>query len=248
MILFHTTLGGAPPGAYGKQSLEADWGQLQWEDGVSAGRVWLVEAADTSPERALRVRYPRGAVGPRAGGAQWCLRLPSAHDELFASYRLRFAPGFGFVRGGKLPGLAGGAANTGGSRPNGRDGFSARMMWREDGKVVQYVYHPDQAGIWGDDLAWDVGAPRHFQPGQWHHVQHHVSLNQPGHHDGRVRGWFDGELALDASGLRFRDDPALRLDQFYFSTFFGGNDPSWAPERDETIEFADFTIATTLAP
>ena len=37
---------------------------------------------------------------------------------------------FDFVRAGKIPGLAGGRTNTGGRKPDGTDGWSARMMWR----------------------------------------------------------------------------------------------------------------------
>ena len=66
------------------------------------------------------------------------------YDDLYCSYYVRFAPGFDYVKGGELPGLAGGAANTGGNKPTGRDGWSARMMWRTGGEVVQYVYHVDQ--------------------------------------------------------------------------------------------------------
>ena len=52
-----------------------------------------------------------------------------------------------FVKGGKLPGLFGGEGNTGGGIPTGMDGFSARMMWRGSGRVVQYVYYPDQVHV-----------------------------------------------------------------------------------------------------
>ena len=30
--------------------------------------------------------------------------------------------------------------------PDGTDGWSGRMMWREDGAATQYLYHPDQPG------------------------------------------------------------------------------------------------------
>lgn len=237
MIVLRPRLDTLPPGVATREALAAEWGPLAGVDGLDTGRVSVL-AGESGPF--LRVAYPKGVVGPRGGGAQWLAPLPARHDQLFLDYRLRFAPGFDFMLGGKLPGLVGGTANTGGNPPNGRDGFSARMMWREQGAVVQYVYHPDQRGVWGDDLAWD----RRFQPGRWHRVRHQLTLNRPGASDGRVRGWFDGELALDARGLRFRDTPELGIDQLYFSTFFGGNDGSWAPSRDEHVDFADFVVST----
>jgi hypothetical protein len=30
---------------------------------------------------------------------------------------------------------------------------------------------------------------------------------------------------------------------FYFSTFFGGGDLSWAPEKDQYVQFDDFVLA-----
>src|SRR5690606_35165672 len=139
------------------------------------------------------------------------------------AYSLCFSPGFDFVKGGKLPGLVGGNANTGGQRPNGRDGFSARMMWRSAGQVVQYVDHPDQVSIWGDDMDYDLDGPVRFEPGRWYRVQHHLVLNTPGNpgaRDGQVQGFLDGKLCLDRRNLRFRDSASLFIDQFYFSTFF----------------------------
>lgn len=46
--------------------------------------------------------------------------------------RMRFGPGFDWVRGGKLPGLCAGQCPTGCDKsisPN--EGFSARIMWTE---------------------------------------------------------------------------------------------------------------------
>ena len=147
----------------------------------------------------------------------------------------------------KLPGLVGGEANTGGDRPSGRDGFSARMMWRAAGRVVQYVYHPDQPGMWGDDFVYDFGGERRFEPGTWHRVDHRIALNTAdgtGEKNGIVEAWFDGELALRRNDVRFRDIPSIHIDQFYFSTFFGGNTPDWGPARDEVVLFDGFRVST----
>ena len=149
------------------------------------------------------------------------------------SYRVRFEDGFDFVRGGKLRGLAGGAGNTGGNRPNGSDGWSGRMMWRRGGDAVQYVYHPDQPGIYGEDFRWE----RRFEPGRWHTVEHRFAMKGPGMHDGILQAWFDGQEALYVDDLRFRDVDSFAIDQFYISTFFGGGDSTWAPARDEYILF-----------
>jgi hypothetical protein len=148
------------------------------------------------------------------------------------------------MRGGKLPGLAGGNANTGGHKPNGQDGWSARMMWRPDGKIVQYVYQPDQPGNYGVDYPWDFGGyPRYFTPGQWYCVETYVQMNSPGKKDGVIRSWLNGEKALEVKNLRFRDIPSLQIDKMYFSTFFGGADATWAPPADCYADFGKFVIS-----
>jgi hypothetical protein len=226
--------------------LESDittaFGASSVTNGVREGRVACVEVPPGT--RAIRVRYPVGAVGPAAGGAQWSCQFGACYDALTLSYELCFAPDFDFVLGGKLPGLAGGKANTGGDKPNGYDGFSARMMWRAGGEVVQYLYHPDQPGVWGEDLPWNLGAARYFHPGRWHSLKHEIRLNRAGERNGSIRGFFDGELALARDGVRFRDTPELGLDQLYFSTFFGGNTPEWAPTRDEHVDFGGFCVTS----
>jgi hypothetical protein len=119
-------------------------------------------------------------------------------------------------------------------------------MWRADGKIVQYVYYPDQPGDYGQDFDWDFGGcPRYFHPGQWHCVETRVELNHPGKKDGRITSWLDGDKALEVGGLRFRDIASIHIDQFQFETFFGGGDASWASPKDQRATFDDFAIAAT---
>jgi hypothetical protein len=40
------------------------------------------------------------------------------------------------------------------------------------------------------------------------------------------------------------DVDTFAIDAFAFSTFFGGSDPSWAPQQDEHISFDLFVITT----
>lgn len=237
--LFRVTFEPATVGPYDRGELDAEWGDVVW---ASIDRVEVMAADGTSEGQFVRVHYPEGGVGPGEGGAQFRVDLPASFERLFVAYRVRFASGFDFVRGGKLPGLIGGEGNTGGNRPDGTDGWSARMMWRTDGDAVQYVYHPDQPGTYGEDFAWDLGGQRRFDDA-WHVVEHEIVMNTPGENDGAVRGWWDGELALDRGGVRFRDVDTFAIDGFYFSTFFGGSDSSWAPTRDEHVDFDTFVFS-----
>ncbi len=241
--IFSQNFNVTPLGAYTPGELAAGWMGATPIDGIRQGRTHVMEGSGAHEARSLRVLYPKGGVGSSAGGALWRMNV-GRFDDLYCSYYLRFEPDFDFVKGGKLPGLAGGAANTGGRKPTGADGWSARMMWRAGGEVVQYVYHVDQPTIYGEDFHWDQGGQRFFRPGTWHRVEHRIVINTPGRRDGIVQGWFDGALALDRRNVRFRDVDAFSIDVFAFSTFFGGSDPTWAPTKDEQITFDQFVIAT----
>ncbi|MEE2971843.1 MAG: hypothetical protein VX672_01845 [Planctomycetota bacterium] len=237
-----------PPGVYTEEMLERDWNDPTWSNGVDEGRVSIVEDAEGA--RALQVSYPKGSVGTSTGGAQWKLRFAPEHRRVRLRYRLRFGDGFDFVRGGKLPGLIGGAGNTGGGVPTGEDGWSARLMWREEGAAEQYVYHPDQPANYGDRMPWtdaDGGSIR-FEPSRWYEVEHEIGLNTPGLNDGSIRCRLDGRIVLERSDLRFRDIPEIGVDQLYFSTFFGGSSSSWASVRDEVVWFDDFEIVAVESP
>lgn len=225
-------------GNYTDARLRADWEGIRWS--TLQDRASIV---DEGGNRFVRVQYPSGSVGNSEGGAQWATDFDRIagrnYDEFFVSYRLRFRPGFDFVLGGKLPGLLGGAGNTGGDRPNGSDGWSGRMMWRRNGEAVQYLYHPDQPGTYGEDLSWE----ENFPTGEWITVEHRIVMNTPGENDGVVQGWYNGVLALDRRDIRYRDVDTFAIDGFYFSTFFGGSGDQWAATRDEYIDYDDFVFS-----
>lgn len=223
-----------------------------WYYGMDQGRG---EIMNENGNKVLRVKYPRGCVGvndPGACGIQIKWKLPEPAKTMWLSYRIKFEEGFEFVKGGKLPGLCGGKCYTGGKTPECGDGWSARIMWRTGGKVVQYMYFTDQAATYGDDMKWNEGgAQRQFIPGRWHTVLTQVVLNDvpvgasQGLKNGIVRSWFDGELAMEVDTLRLVDSANQKIDLFYISTFYGGSDSSWAPSKDNYIRYDDFWISST---
>ena len=236
---FSVSFDGHGDGTYTEGQLNGDWNGPPWNVGVREGRVTIVGGNEAYSGKSMRVSYPNGRVGLGGGGASWPFRF-GARDDVYCSYRFLMRPGFDFVRGGKMPGLAGGAANDGGHRPNGRDGWSVRLMWRDNARMAAYVYHPDQPTQYGEYFDWSSGVAA----GRWQQVVIHVRMNTPGQHDGIVQCWLNGSSVLNVDTLRFRDTSAFGIDQFFFSTFFGGGDSSWAPTRDEYITFDDFQVGT----
>jgi hypothetical protein len=198
----------------------------------------------------LRAAYPRGSYDPAAvrgagaplGGAQF--RTPFARMKLAADgeigirYRVTLDPGFVFVRGGKLPGLYGGTANTGGRVPDGSDGFSLRFVWQTHGDGALSVYLPTSAK-WG--TVFGLGRWR-FVPGQAIDLALYVRLNTPGRADGLIAAWADDALVAYAPDVSFRSVATLGLDGFYFSTFFGGGTPDWATPVDTASHFGPMEV------
>ena len=201
-------------------------------------------------DRLFRVHYPRGSASPTVtreeqspqGGSQFYAKLNiQPQDSLHLSYYVRFSENFNFVKGGKLPGLFGGAGNTGGRIPTGADGFSTRFMWRRQGDGEVYAYLPTSR-----DHGTSIGRGNwRFRPGNWYHLEQSVNLNQPGQADGQVQVWVNGQRVLNRQNLEFRTTESLQIEGILFSTFFGGDDPSWATPVDTYADFADFQVTAT---
>ena len=219
---------------------------LLWAEGFAqgteAGRGRIVEI--DHGRRALEMLYPTGGVGPQQTGGQWMAELPP-RDEYTLEYVLRFGDDFDWVRGGKLPGLAGGETPSGGHYSP--DGFTARYMWRPEGRLVLYLYWAGQESSRrpeGAQYAEDLETGFTLERGREYRLRQRIRLNTPGQPDGSVQIWVDDTLVLDRSNLLFRltPDRQWQIDRFFFSTFHGGNDPTWAPTRDVTVQFRDFQI------
>jgi hypothetical protein len=196
----------------------------------------------------LRVSYPRGSASPTVhkgfgapiGGANFYARLGmEPRDSLHLRYSVRFPDGFDFVRGGKLPGLFGGTAVHGRHIPDGEDGLSTRYMWRKEGTGEIYAYLPTSIE---HGTSPGRGTFR-LRPGRWYSLERRVELNVPGKDDGRIRVWVDGKLMLDVGGLVIRHDEALKIEGIFFSTFFGGGDPTWATPKATHADFARFAVS-----
>jgi hypothetical protein len=250
-VVYEQNFDNSSVGSYTPQQLNNDWGIPEWHLGFVQGRASIV--SERGRGNVMTVMYPANTYGAAGATAflsdlEFGVDLPASYEELYLSYDIRFAEGFEFVKGGKLPGLCGynksntavTGCNTGGGYPSGFDGWSARGMWRVDGLMENYVYHAAQENYYGDDLYWSVKAV----PGKWHRVQHRVLLNTPGIANGVLEAWIDGKKVLGNTKMLYRNTGDIGINLFYFSTFFGGNDPSWAPAEDQFISFDNFRIST----
>lgn len=227
--------------------------RLEEHGGFGWDRTVVEPGAAPGGGTALRVTYPANSVSRRSarehdtpdGGAQGYLSWVSGDsDEAWLAYDLRFPNGFEFVRGGKLPGMFGGSVTSGQHIPDGTNGFSTRYMWRAEGAGEVYAYLPTSethgTSLGRENWVWPTG--------RWTHTVQHIRLNDPGSADGLIEVWIDGAAVLRQTGLTFRTVPELRIEGLFFSTFFGGDDPTWATPRDQAAEFANFTMSRSALP
>ena len=252
-VVYSQDFENAADGLYQSDQLNEGWNTPFWHLGFDQGRVMIVPDKSPSHRKVMKVTFPAGAFGSNGATAflsdvQFGMELPETYDELYLSYDIKFADDFDFVLGGKLPGLCGAnsdnalteGCNTGGGIPSGFDGWSARSMWRADGELENYMYHAGQQNFYADSLLWNVRAQR----GSWHRIQHRVVLNTVGASDGIIEAWLDGQRVLSNNRMEYRKTESVGINLFYFSTFFGGNDPSWAPQTDQILYFDNFVIST----
>ncbi len=227
-------------GSYSKAALRSDWNCPKWSMGSNL--LQIVSGREAFHGKALKLRYPAGIFScknPKTC-ANWKPKIGGEFRQITYSYKLKLAKNFDFVLGGKLPGVGGGIANTGGHKPNGKDSWSVRVMWNREGKLVQYVYHPDQPRKYGEAFAWTMSKP--LQRGVWHTLKSTIRLNSPGQKNGRIQSWLDGRLVLNKNNLRFRNTNKLLIDQFLFASFYGGSNAKWAPRQNQVAYFDEFVI------
>ncbi len=225
------------PGALSPETLTSMFGALQWH-GIE-NRAVIVSGEESESGNVLETNFPRGAHGSQNSGASFVSELPPA-PEYYLTYKVRFSEGFPFTKGGKLPGLSSsGSEFTGGRIPPESGGWSARYMWRREGELELYLYHPDMKGPTGDRVALAFQC----EPSIWYVLTQRVRVNDLGMSNGQIEVWIDGKRYLERDGLRLRGGESGLIDSFLFSTFFGGASKDWAPDSDCSIQFDEFCVS-----
>ena len=220
--------------------------------------------------KALAITCTPGSVGMESGSgfkAKPLLKFPT--DHVVFEYSVYFPKDFNWVKGGKTPGL--GLGPAGNDAATGSDWEqtlgSVRVMWRENGQAIGYVYLPleisedgtrdgtitvqrpdfqnaadgsldKHAGI---DLFFKQQNGLSFTRGTWNDVKIEVKLNTPGKFDGYCALTVNGKTR-DIKNIVFRKSPDIRINVALVVAFFGGSTLDWSAKKKEILEFKDFNV------
>lgn len=197
----------------------------------------------------LVVRYPEGTYQNTGGFKFYSQPVGFPTRSACFSYEVYFPHGFPWTKGGKLPGLYIGdwGANGGNHIEN---GYSARFMWRSNGTAEVYLYipkgqHPEY--YFGIIKNYDYGESMwrgsfNLLAGSWNTLRMCIKLNTAAKvRDGILMASVNN-VTMTYNKLVWTMDPAMPINGLMMNTFFGGNDPSWAPQKDTYTKFRGFSV------
>ena len=160
-------------------------------------------------------------------------------EQIYFRYYLRLADNWNqTVEVGKLPGITGtyGNAGWGGRKSNGKNGWSARGLFRKTipagnplaGRtpIGFYCYHADMEGTYGTNWLWRKGYRGYLATNRWYCIDQYCQLNSPGKKNGILRSWVDGHPAFEKTDVRFRLTDKLKIEQIWMNVYHGGITPS----------------------
>ncbi|GAA4272457.1 hypothetical protein GCM10022258_17510 [Aquimarina gracilis] len=248
-IIYHNNFDQLSTGQYNEEEIESALG-VSFCKGADEGRVFISEFQGSG--NVLKVKYPKGKVKTNDSGMHTKLfwNHYDAFEELYFSYKVYIPADFEFRAGAKLPGL---------SYQTSERNMSLRLMWRYDG-LLEFYNHFETRPTWDDWTAsvnWSLldpydepGGPQPDQvklkKGAWNHIEVYHKLNTPGQNNGIMRGWLNGELAIDIidnGDYRQNGQEDIKLNSIYLSTFFGGSSDAFKPTKDQYAYFDDFIVS-----
>ncbi len=248
-IIFRQDFEHNTTGIYNREEWKQDWNHPPYENNLK--NTYIVK--QDNGNHVMKWIFPAGSVGPGQGGGQFEAPLVKGLNEVYFSYNIQFRPGFEWVLGGKLPGLAGGPHSywPGVRKPAWQDGFSNGLMWGyktstrdRSGHLYFYSYYQDMYGLYGDLFPWGNFS---FQTdtGRWYNITIRMVMNtikpdgSGGNFDGIMEGFIDGVLMVSKTGLRFRNTNTVHIDRMKIYSHFGGSGPEYGALRDEWILLDD---------
>ena len=230
---------------------------------------WTNPERATMTSRALTMTCIPNEVGMDSGSgfkSKPFQKFPT--DHVIMEYQVFFPKDFDWVKGGKLPGVGLGPGNDAATGSDWQDELgSVRIMWRENGQGIAYLYLPleiakdgtrdgtilvqnkefetaaegsleKHAGI---DLFFKNKDGLQFKKDAWNDVKLQVKLNTPNKSDGFLELTINGTTRR-VNNVIFRKSRDIQINVALVIAFFGGSSSDWAAKKKETIQFKGFEI------
>jgi hypothetical protein len=222
----------------------ANW-QSEWTQAEPKDRIDTIdvdrrfEKFQPLQGKALRSRIAKGSTTALNTLFKFDEQIGHEPEEIYFRYYLRLADDWNqTVQGGKLPGISGtyGRAGWGGRKSNGKNGWSARGLFKMTvpagnplaGRtpIGFYCYHADMKSSYGTNWVWNKDYRGYLETNRWYAIEQYCRLNTPGEKNGVLRAWVDGHLAFEKTDVRFRLTDELRIEQVWMNVYHGGTIPS----------------------
>lgn len=218
-----------------------EWGMLENAKVVKVkdGPASLALEVNLEPKQ---VAFGKREPGSRNGiGLQWSPQDFKPANSACLRYSVQVAEDFEFGMQGILPGLYGGRAFDPSKASDGKNGFTARLIWRADRSVEGLAQVP-AANNSAEGMpieATNFELPR----GQWVNIEQELVLNTPGQQDGILRVWADGKLKIDRADIEWRTDENLKIDGVLGHIDHGSIVRSMPAVRETKLKITPFVLS-----
>lgn len=179
------------------------------------------------------------------GGVTAYVDLESS-NEYTLEYKVKFDNGFQWKSGGKIPGLAGGAANTGCNKATG-NGWSFRVMWRNFYTVNNnlpylepYVYYEGMPNDCGDNLNKQRYTIEH---NKWYTIFLRVKMNTGSNSNGKIEMKVNGTTVYSNNSFKWvTSNSGRHIDRLLWNIYRGGASDSYKASEDNYIRIDNVKI------
>lgn len=221
-------------GTYTSSAFESDFGTLEGYSSTEESRTWI---EDGSLKTTLIKNSATSASGLVVNSV-----LDDRYESIEMEYKVKFQDGFDWSRGGKLPGFSGGDGNTGNDKADDGRGWSVRLMWRENGKLIPYVYHYNQPETYGDKF--DKSNLIYLEDNRWYTFKIKTTINTGANKNGSLGIYVDGVKLFTKSDICYATEDGKReVNKIRWAIFRGGSDSTWYSDYTQHIFFDDVKIS-----
>lgn len=237
----------------------------KWDD--KSGTIAVVADAPSSGKWCVATPMEKGK---NTGGEAKKWFLPGA-DRVFARVYVKFSEDYQYCHhflwmSGNPPKQKWKSFGKAGLKPDGTyfsTGLEPWFAWGKNpspGEINFYSYHmdmkvdPKMNKYWGNSFFPPGPGPgtaanetSRVLPklGKWQCWEFMLQANTVGKSDGRQAMWLDGKLIGDFTGIRWRDEPATKVNCFWLEHFgYDASDPTRQfHKQKQTVWFDDVVIA-----